>query len=356
MDRGCFLAEHVFQTGNFHDGALGIGAVDGLAGMAQSGLSEPLGHSGHFGHLGPRVAVGVQGHSSDPQTLTALLEFGGSVTGSNRCQIWEKRTRVGQRAQDRFTTSPKPDAAQLGRFLAVVADGAVSPIDVPGLKGGDVGAGPAEIPAELIEGPALRVGFPVEDPAVFFFGDGPFGLVTNFGPAFLGQNGFGQPTEIEGEVLEPAEVGVGGNGPGVHRSQKLIGPGPEQGQFQQTGHRTIFARDLDAVPGGRSFGVIGGVGVDDVFPGSGGRIRIDAADIGHAHAVGTIRGFSALAVGLVEAFGLLLVLGLEACLAATEDVLNIEGAIGTFLEEAIAAGGIGRVHGTSFLEEWPRSG
>ena len=139
MDRGCFLAEHVFQTGNFHDGALGIGAVDGLAGMAQGGLSEPLGHSGHFGHLGPSIAVGVQGHSSDPKTLTALFKFGGSVTGSNRCQIWEKRTRMGQRAQDRFTTSPKLDAAQLGRFLAVVADGAAPPIDVFGLKGGDVG-------------------------------------------------------------------------------------------------------------------------------------------------------------------------------------------------------------------------
>ena len=127
--------------------------------MAQGGLGEPLGHSGHFGHLGPRVAVGVQGHSSDPQTLTALFKLGGSVTGSNRCQIGEKRTRMGQRAQDCFTTGSKLDAAQLGRFLAVVADGAVPPIDVTGLKGGDVGAGSTEVPAELIERSALRVGF-----------------------------------------------------------------------------------------------------------------------------------------------------------------------------------------------------
>jgi hypothetical protein len=102
--------------------------------------------------------------------------------------------------------------------------------------------------------------------------------------------------------------------------------------------------------------MIGRIGLNNLFPGSGGGIGIDASDIGHAYAVGTVRGFGALAVGLVEAFGLFLVLGLEACLAATEDVLDIEGAVGSFLEESIATGGIGRIHGTSFLEEWPRSG
>ena len=191
---------------------------------------------------------------------------------------------------------------------------------------------------------------------MLLFGDGPFGLVTDFGPAFLGQDGFGQPTEIEGEVLEPAKVGVGGNGPGVHRAQKLIGPRAEQGQAQQASDCPVFTGDLDAVPGGRPCRMIGSVGLNNLFPGSGGGIGIDAADIGHAYAVGTVRGYGALAVGLVEAFGLLLVLGLEARLAATEDVLDIEGAVGSFLEESIATGGIGRIHGTSFLEEWPRSG
>jgi hypothetical protein len=107
-----------------------------------------------------------------------LFELGGSVTGSNQSQIWQKRTRMGQRAQNRFTTSPKLDAAQMGRFLAVVANGAVPPIDVTCLKGGDVGAGSTEVPAELIERSALRVGFAGEDPVMLLFGDGPFGLVT----------------------------------------------------------------------------------------------------------------------------------------------------------------------------------
>ena len=102
--------------------------------------------------------------------------------------------------------------------------------------------------------------------------------------------------------------------------------------------------------------MVGRIGLNNLFPGSGGGIGIDTTDIGHAHTVGTVGGFGALAVGLVEAFGLLLVLGLEARLAATEDVLDIEGAVGSFLEEAVATGGIGRIHGTSFLEEWPSSG
>jgi hypothetical protein len=40
----CLLAKHVFQTRDLHDGTLGIGSVNGLAGMPQGGLSEPLRH------------------------------------------------------------------------------------------------------------------------------------------------------------------------------------------------------------------------------------------------------------------------------------------------------------------------
>ena len=59
--------------------------------VAEGLLGEALGVAALECALSPGVAVRVQCHASDLQTLTTLLELRGTVTGADGAQIGKKR-------------------------------------------------------------------------------------------------------------------------------------------------------------------------------------------------------------------------------------------------------------------------
>ena len=135
-------------------GSLGIGAVDGLAPMAEVGHGFALGHPSGLRTLGPRVAVGVEDDAVGEACLDAL---GPKVVAAfaflERHEVGEEGAFLGELEEDRFEGLPDHEAGvalPLGaEFLALVVESAGAPVDVLGAEAGDVGLAAAGVPEEF---------------------------------------------------------------------------------------------------------------------------------------------------------------------------------------------------------------
>ena len=87
----------VFERAADGNGLLGVGAVDGLAGMADGFLGESLRLTGSAGALSPGITVGMEAHALNAQQAAATAKFGGTPTVAEARDLGEERA-VGQQA------------------------------------------------------------------------------------------------------------------------------------------------------------------------------------------------------------------------------------------------------------------
>ena len=85
------------------------------------------------------------------------------------------------------------------------------PIDVLGGEVRHIGLSAAQVPAKIVERPALGVGFRGDNSLVLQRGDRPLFLEANFRPLLFGEDGPRQPAHVQSEVVNPAQENIGGH-------------------------------------------------------------------------------------------------------------------------------------------------
>ena len=167
----------------------------------------------------------MQGYAFNRQATAGAGELRCPVCFAHWLEFGKERTRLRQRLQDGFKLLAKADYGRGSGLVAVEADDLGLPVDVLGGQARHVGLSAAQVPAKLIERPALRVHFGGDNGLVFLHGDRPLFLEADFRPSFLGENGPRQPTHVEGEIVNPAQKHVRRHGTGVEDFQELGGVG-----------------------------------------------------------------------------------------------------------------------------------
>ena len=92
----------VFQGRNGDLSFPGIGAMNGLAVMAEGHLREPFGVATCLGPLGPGIAIAVERHAGNFQPLASLFEFRGTVGFADGAQVREQRASARKLREDGF--------------------------------------------------------------------------------------------------------------------------------------------------------------------------------------------------------------------------------------------------------------
>lgn len=253
------LGVHFFspgiQGGHFHAAiSRGVGAVDGLAAVSEGLLRPAFWIAKCLGPLCPRVPVGVRCDAPDPQALAALFEFRRPVGAPNSAQVWEQRSSGRQGAKDRLKLWSNTDGGRASGFLPTVTEDPALPVDILGADHGGIGLPGSGVPEYFVECAAFRVGFPLANHAVFGFGDGPLGTVNNFWPFGPGQDLRGQPTHVQGEIVELPEERVRGDRALVQGGEHMFGPGLGEGQVPQMVECLIFVGRDPAGMGGALHG------------------------------------------------------------------------------------------------------
>ena len=174
---------------------LRIGSMHGFAVVAQSQLRESFRIADNLRPFRPRVAIGVQGHSVNPETVAALLELRGAVARAHVCKRRKQRPILGSVARIASTSLAKSNLRRLQAPPASLhpeeADDPVRPVDVLGLQVSQVRLRCAQVPRQLIKRLALRILFPLDDSAVFLPGDRPLLLKRTIGHCRFGTIGHG---------------------------------------------------------------------------------------------------------------------------------------------------------------------
>lgn len=156
----------------------------------------------------------------------------GKVTAGLWPQIWEQRAFGRQGFENLCDLLTKVDQRRYNdtsrQFLSVVADRAITPVDVLGREECYIGLASAQVPAELVKQQTLLVmrliapgplvaaccsGFALNDTLVLFKADGALGRVHDLRPLPLGNDRFQEPIHIEREVVNPPQINVCGHCP-----------------------------------------------------------------------------------------------------------------------------------------------
>jgi len=175
-----------------------------LAVVAQRLLCKPLRVAALLGAFGPGITVGMQRHTLDTKPPATLLELSRTVATPDGLQVGKQRAGVWQTAKNRLDLFAKVDHRETAGLLACVGDGSVAPINILRFQVGDVSLRAAEMPAQLVKAPPLRILFALQDELMLLDGDRSFGLKTNFWPEALGNDRPGQPIHREAEVVQLA--------------------------------------------------------------------------------------------------------------------------------------------------------
>lgn len=91
-------------------------------------------------------------------------------------------------------------------FLAVVNQNAVRPVDVFNCEIRCVRLSGAGLVQKFIVRAAFRIFFRSDDCCMFFGSDRSFTSASNFGPCSFGEDGPRKPAEINGQVVESANI------------------------------------------------------------------------------------------------------------------------------------------------------
>jgi len=179
-----------------------------MGALSEGFLCKPLRVAARFRPLRPSVAVRVQRHALDAQSITSLFEFRGAVATANGLHIGKQRAGCRHLPQEGFNVRAKMNHDQTAGFLPRVGDGLVGPVNVLRLEIGDVGLRTAKMPAQFVEPAPLRVLFPPNDELMFFAGDGASFLEAHFRPEALGNNRPRQPVHGKAEVMKFPQVDI----------------------------------------------------------------------------------------------------------------------------------------------------
>lgn len=228
--------------------------MDGLGIVPEGFLGEALGVAAGLGPFCPRVPIRVKSHTGDPKGSATLLELGGPVATAHGAQVWEERSGHRQSSQDFDHGVPQVNLRCGSRLSTQVADDRLIPIDVFRTQLGDVGLRTAEVPAQFVEGAALRVAFPGDDPGVFVGGDGPLLTEPDGGPLRLRDERPGQPGHRETEVVELPEVNVGGHRAPAEGVEKVFCAGLNDDLRKQRQQRLVLRSHCPSPLGGSALG------------------------------------------------------------------------------------------------------
>ena len=187
------------------------------------------------------------------------------------------------------------------------------------------------MPREPVEAAALGVLFAGDYGFVLRRRDGAFFLVDRLGPLLARQDGFRLPVHVQGEVVQPAEIDVGGHGSGAEDFQEML-----RARFEQR-HRAdevegfiLHGRDV-AVMGVAALG--GSHFIHDKLPGALGGVAVGGAEIREGDLLIQERLPERLVFRVEQGGGGRFVLGAEALLFARLRVFAIEGAVAPIQDE-----------------------
>ena len=179
-----------------------------LAVVPECFLREPFRVAARLGALRPRIPIRVKGDALDAKSLTTLLELRGPVARANGLQIWEQRTSRVQATQNRLDVRTEMYHGEASGFLPGVGDCLVWPVNVFRLQIGDVGLRTAEMPAQFVEAPSLRVLFPFDDELMFVAGNSALLLEAHFRPEAFRNERPRQPVHGNAKVVEFPQVNI----------------------------------------------------------------------------------------------------------------------------------------------------
>ena len=159
-------------------------------------------------------------------------------------------------------------------------------------------------------------------------GDAVSGGVADLGPGAAGEHGLEDPLEVEGAVMEDAELDVGGDsGPRMGEDvEEVRGGGLDESPGHEAMDGLAFEELLESLLG---IAVIGGIDqAGDIRPCPARKLRILGVHVDLRQLPAEDRLDLGLILGLEEFYGLDLVLGAEALSGACGDVLSVVGAVG----------------------------
>ena len=196
-----------------------------------------------------------------------------------------------------------------------------------------VGLCAAQVPAELVKRPALRVQFLLDDGLVFLEGDRPLLFEAHLRPLLLGEHRPGQPAHVQGEVVEATQEHVGGDGARLKHFQEVRGVGFKDRQVADDVKGRVLHRPL--VADERRTGLGPGHLVHWRLPGALGNLGVGRGQVG-ARDVEIEDGLPVgFVFGMQEGEGFGLVLGAEAGLLTGGRVLAVENARSAEQDESL---------------------
>lgn len=329
--------------------------MDGTAAVPEGVLREPLGIAAFLGPLRPRMPVTMQADPDHPRNPAAAAKFCGAGIGSRRPDGGEQRPEFGPGFQD----FPQPFAnGQAGRFavlaelFAAINEQPVLPVDFFSLQFRRVGLRRAGFVKELVIGPLFRVSLARDDLRVFFRRDGPLAFAAHLGPGPFRQDRPRQPANINGKVVQAAQVMREGVGVLVELREQFFRRGLYEGTLAQGIELMGIHRPL--APGAGGFDTVRAHFRHDLGPGPRIHFRVGGSKIGSGNRQIDRR----LAVGFVfavkELFRDLLVASLQAALLGRIIVvLPVIDSVVSAVESVSVEHGISPVVGDTTAQIFP---
>jgi len=277
-----------------------------------------------LGSFRPCVAVAAERHFGDTKLAAARAKFRGAIASPHAGQIRKQYTFGGQVFEQVQRFRAQMHQHRNAGFLAGETHGAVLPVHVVAFEVRNVTLARSQVPAQLIKAFPLRVYLGGDNPLVFLKRDGAFFLKLHCRPLEFRQDGPWKPIHVQGEIVNPTQVNIGGNAAQFQHLQEVRGVGFQNRQFADEVERLLLHRNDMAGMGIAGFSL--GHLVHRGLPGALGYFGVDGGQIG----AGNLQIKDGLAVGFVfgmeEGESLGLVFGAQADLLTGGGVLAVVNA------------------------------
>jgi hypothetical protein len=114
------------------------------------------------------------------------------------------------------------DHRETASLLARIGNRPVGEVNILCFQVRDVGLGPAQMPAQFVKAPSLRVSFTSNDEEMFVHGDRSFGLVADFRPEAFRNERPGKPVHRETKVVKFPQMNVSADRSRLETGEKLL--------------------------------------------------------------------------------------------------------------------------------------
>lgn len=229
-----------------HLGFPRVRAVNRLALVAKCFLGEPFWIPAASRPLCPGITIRMKRDASDARSAAAAFEFCRPVRFPQLAKIRKEWSRLGQGLQQSRKLIVKPNQRHGFRLFAEEAHYPIRPVNIFGGESGHIGLRRSKVPANLVERAALRIGFRGDDSPVLFLGNAPFFAVFDLGPASFGEDGPRQPVHVQSEIMQFAQMNIGGDRPLPQHVQEMLGAGFEKAPVTEQGERLVLEGPVPA--------------------------------------------------------------------------------------------------------------